>query len=168
MAKARVVSDRLAKAKCGEWLEKVGYANVRPAKKQSCDLIAEKSDKTYYIEIKYSSKKEGSFFGTVMLTEMFKAIRNKDNYLFLVCRGDGGNIEDWSFKLFSVHDFLKCCTLTTPIFLYHLDVKDGFNLTAPKFGENSVPASEKLIEQMWEDFKKWKSKAHLSEGRDEL
>lgn len=162
MAKVQVVSDRLAKVKCREWLEKVGFTDIKPAKNQSCDLIAQKSDKTYFIEIKYSSKEEGNFFGTVMLTEMFQAICNKDNYLFLVCRGQSDDINEWFFKLFSVEDFIKCCTLTTPIFLYHLDVKDRFNLTVPNFSKNTTLASETLIKQMWKDFKKWKSKSYLS------
>ena len=162
MAKVQVVSDRLAKVKCREWLEKVGFTDIKPARNQSCDLIARKSDKTYFIEIKYSSKEEGNFFGTVMLTEMFQAICNKENYLFLVCRGRSDNINDWFFKLFSVEDFIKCCTLTTPIFLYHLDVEGRFNLTVPNFSKNTTLASETLIKQMWKDFKKWKSKSRLS------
>ena len=68
MAKTKVVSDRLAKVKCSEWLEKVGFTDIKPARNQSCDLVARKSDKTYFIEIKYSSKEGGVFFGTVMLT----------------------------------------------------------------------------------------------------
>jgi len=166
MAKAKVISDRLAKAKCREWLEKVGFTDIKPAKKQSCDLIGIKSNKTYYIEIKYSSKEEGSFFGTVMLTEMFQAICNEENYLFLVCRGQSDNINDWFFKLFSVEDFIKCCTLTTPIFLYHLDVKGRFKLTPPKFTKNTILASEKLIKQMWKDFKKWRSEPYLTKEGD--
>jgi len=164
MAKVQVVSDRLAKVKCREWLEKVGFTDIKPARNQSCDLIARKSDKTYFIEIKYSSKEEGNFFGTVMLTEMFQAICNKDIYLFLVCRGRSDDINDWFFKLFSVEDFIKCCTLTTPIFLYHLDVEGRSNLTVPNFSKNTTLASETLIKQMWKDFKKWKSKSDLSKG----
>jgi len=164
MAKTKVVSDRLAKVKCREWLEKVGFTDVKPARNQSCDLVAKKSNKAYFIEIKYSSKDEGNFFGTVMLTEMFQAICNKENYLFLVCRGTSDDINRWFFKLFSAEDFIKCCTLTTPIFLYHLDGKDRLNLTIPNFSENTTLASEPLIEQMWEDFKKWKSQSYLSKG----
>ncbi len=164
MAKARVVSDRLAKLSCGEWLEKVGFEDVKPARNQSCDLIASKSGKTYFIEIKYSSKEEGNFFGTVMLTEMYQAICNKENYLFLVCRGIGNDINDWFFKLFSVKDFIKCCTLTTPIFLYHLDVRDSDVLAAPSFSENTTLASEKLIRKMWKDFQKWKSQRKVYNG----
>jgi len=158
MAKTKTVSDILAKRKCKEWLEKVGFTDIKPARNQSCDLIASKSDKSYFIEIKYSSKEEGSFFGTVMLTEMFQAICNRENYLFLVCRGSSDNINDWVFKLFSVDDFIKCCTLTTPIFLYHLDVEGKFNLTVPKFSKNTTLASESLIKHMWKNFQKWKSK----------
>jgi len=165
MAKAKTVSDRLAKVKCGEWLGRVWFTDVKPARNQSCDLVAKKSDKTYYVEIKYSSKREGNFFGTVMLTEMFQAICNKENYLFLVCRGKSDDINDWFFKLFSVKDFLKCCTLTTPIFLYHLDDLEGrFNLTVPNFSKNTTLASENLIKQMWKDFQKWKARSYPSEG----
>ncbi len=163
MARVKVVSDRPAKARCKEWLESLGFSDVKPAKNQSCDLIAKKSNKLYYIEIKYSSKEEGSFFGTVMLTELFQAVNNKDNYLFLVCRGQGDDINDWSFKLFSTEDFLKCCTLTTPIYLYHLDVSGQFNLNAPNFTENTTLASEELVRQMWEDFQEWKTKSYITE-----
>lgn len=132
--------------------------------------MARKSNRTYYIEIKYSSKEQGYFFGTVMLTEMFQAIRNKESYLFLVCRGRSNNIDEWFFRLFSVEDFIKYCTLTTPIFLYHLDVdaKEHFNLTPPKLTENTVIASEQLIRQMWKDFEKWKSKAYEAEEGEQL
>jgi hypothetical protein len=164
MAKAKVVSDRLAKLKCGEWLEKVGFTDIKPARSQSCDLIAKKDGKIYFIEIKYSSKEEGSFFGTVMLTEMYKAICNKGNYLFLVCRGIGDDLYDWFFKLFNVEDFIKCCTLTTPIFLYHLDMKDSGVLATPNFSESTTLASEKLIRQMWKDFHRWKSQRKASRG----
>lgn len=163
MAKAKVVSDRPAKAKCKEWLESLGFTDVKPAKNQSCDLVAKKSNRTYYVEIKYSSKEEGIFFGTVMLTEMFKAINNKENYLFLVCRGKGDDTNNWSFRLFSVKDFFKCCTLTTPIFLYRLNVRGQFDLSASNLTENTIPASEELVKQMWEDFQKWKSMSYLSE-----
>lgn len=161
MAKGKTVSDSLAKAKCREWLQNIGFGDVRPARKQSCDLIATKSGKIYYIEIKYSSKEGGTFFGTVMLTEMFKAISNRDSYLFLVCRGKSENISGWSFKLFSVDEFLQCCTLTTPIFLYHVSLESGFNLVPPTFSRNTVLASEELIRQMWKDFRKWKSSSFL-------
>jgi hypothetical protein len=162
MAKTKVVSDRLAKVKCKEWLEKVGFTDVKPARNQSCDLTAKKYNKNYFIEIKYSSKESGSFFGTVMLTEMFQAICNKDNYLFLVCRGTSNDINDWFFKLFNVEDFIKCCTLTTPIFLYHLDVTGRLNLIAPNFSKNTTLASESLIKQMWSDFLRWKTRTNLS------
>ena len=168
MAKAKVVSDRPAKTRCKEWLESLGFTDVKPARNQSCDLVARKSDKNYFIEIKYSSKEEGNFFGTVMLTEMFQAICNKENYLFLICRGKGDNINDWSFKLFSAEEFLKCCTLTTPIFLYHLDVGSQFKLSAPRFTESTTLASEQLIEQMWKDFQKWKTKLNPSKKGDQL
>ena len=52
MAKTKVVSDKLAKVKCREWLEKVGFTDVKSARNQSCDLIARKANKNYFIEIK--------------------------------------------------------------------------------------------------------------------
>ena len=156
MVKKKTISDKLAKRKCAEWLEKNGFTDMKLAKNQSCDLMGKKDNKIYYIEIKYSSKEKGNFFGTVMLTELFQAINNKENYLFLVCRGSSENINDWFFKLFKVQDFIKCCTLTTPIFLYHLHPDKQGNLLIPKFKESTTLASEKLIKEMWKDFKKWK------------
>lgn len=152
----KTVSDRLAKRKCAEWLEKNGFTAIRPAGRESCDLIAKKGDATYFIEIKYSSKEHGNFFGTVMLTELFQAINNRSNYLFLVCRGGGEDIDGWFFKLFTVEDFIQCCTLTTPIFLYHLYPQQQGGLTIPKFREHTTLASEKLIREMWKDFQRWR------------
>ena len=159
MAKTKTISDKLAKRKCAEWLERNGFNDVELAKNSSCDLIGEKDGKKYFIEVKYSSKEEGNFFGTVMLTEMFQAINNKNNYLFLVCRGKDEDINSWFFKLFNVDNFLKCCTLTTPIFHYHLYPAQNNNLTIPKFKESTMIASQKLIIEMWDDFKKWKNKS---------
>lgn len=159
---AKTISDRLAKRKCTEWLEKSGFTDVKPAKNESCDLIGKKNGAKYYIEVKYSSKEQGKFLGTVMLTELFQAINNKRNYLFLVCRGQDDSIDNWFFKLFSVQDFIKCCTLTTPIFLYHLHPQSSHrhgDLTIPRFEEATVLASEKLIKEMWKDFRRWKLKA---------
>lgn len=158
MARKNTISDILAKRKCAEWLQKSGFENIESAKNSSCDLIGDKNNTKYLIEVKYSSKESGKFFGTVMLTEMYRAINNKDNYLFLVCRGDDENINNWFFRLFGVDDFLKCCTLTTPIFHYHLYPAQDANLTIPRFEKNTVIASQKLIEEMWRDFKRWKLK----------
>ncbi len=158
----KAISDKLAKRKCTEWLEKNGFTEVKPAKNQSCDLVGKKNGKGYYIEVKYSSKEQGKFLGTVMLTELFQAINNKRNYLFLVCRGQDDSIDKWFFKLFNVQDFIKCCTLTTPIFLYHLypqGIRHHGDLTIPRFEEATVLASEKLIREMWKDFRRWKLKA---------
>lgn len=141
-----------------EWLRGKGFNNVTSAKNSRCDLLGDKDGITYFIEVKYSSKESGKFFGTVMLTEMFQAISKKDNYLFLVCRGREEDINNWFFRLYNVDDFLKCSTLTTPIFHYHLYPDQNNNLTVPRFEKDTVIASEKLIVEMWKDFKRWKSK----------
>ena len=161
MGRTKTVSDRLAKRKAKEWLESNGFTDVRPAKNESCDLIGKKGGKTFYIEIKYSSKEKGVFFGTVMLTEMFQAISNKENYLFLICRGTSNDLNDWFFKLFNVQDFIKHCALTTPIFLYSLYINENKEGVVPKFRKSTTLASEELISEMWQDFKKWKSKSYL-------
>lgn len=158
MVRIQTISDKLAKRKCAEWLQKNGFEHVELARNSSCDLFATKDDKEYFIEVKYSSKDEGKFFGTVMLTEMFKAINNKNNYSFLICRGKGEDISGWVFKLFAVDEFLRCCTLTTPIFHYHLYPVENNNLLIPNFRENTVVASDKLIKKMWRDFRRWKLK----------
>lgn len=159
MAKKQTISDKLAKRKCAEWLQKNGFHNVELARNSSCDLIGEKDKQKYFIEVKYSSKDSGKFFGTVMLTEVFQAIHNKNNYLFLLCRGKNKNIDSWFFRLFNVNDFLKCCTLTTPIFHYHLYPGQNNSLTIPQFRDSTLVASQKLIIEMWGDFKKWKNKS---------
>jgi len=45
MAKIKTISDKLAKRKCTEWLQKNGFGNVELAKNSSCDLIGNKSGK---------------------------------------------------------------------------------------------------------------------------
>lgn len=158
MAKTKTISDRLAKRKGAEWLKRNGFTDIKSAKNESCDLIGKKNGEVYYIEIKYSSKEKGLFFGTVMLTELFQAINNRENYLFLVCRGNSDNIRNWFFKIFKTDDFIKCCTLTTPIFLYHLYPDKSGNLITPRFRKDTTLASQELIKEMWKDFKKWRSK----------
>lgn len=159
---AKTISDRLAKRKCTEWLEKNGFTDVKLAKNESCDLIGRKNGEIYFIEVKYSSKEGGKFLGTVMLTELFQAVNNKKNYLFLVCRGISENIDEWFFKLLNVRNFMKCCALTTPIFLYHLYPDKYDDLSIPRFKESTALASEKLIREMWKDFKRWKLKDQKS------
>lgn len=159
MAKKITVSDTNAKQKCIEYLKELGYNNLAVAKRSdNCDIIGYKDNLKFYFEVKFSSKKDGKFFGTVMLTEIYHAINNKSFYRFIVCRGESSAKEDWFFKIFEVNDFIKFCTLTTPILHYHIYFDKDGKITIPNFVEKTVVANEKLILNMWENFSDWKNK----------
>jgi len=61
---------------------------------------------------------------------------------------------------------MKCCTLTTPIFLYRLDAGGLENVALPKHSKNVTVASEELVRQMWRDFQKWRSADYSPGGGD--
>ena len=158
MAKKISISDTNAKQKCIEYLQETGYSNVKIAKRnENCDIICYKDNIKYYFEVKFSSKLKGNFFGTVMLTEINQAIRNKSVYRFIVCRGESSELKDWFFKVFEVDDFIKHCTLTTPIFHYHIYFDKKARASIPKYNENTIVANKTLILSMWKDFQKWKN-----------
>ena len=151
MAKVKGNSDVNAKEACMKYLEKQGYSNLKVVSK-NCDIKGEKDGQTYSFEVKSSSRNKNDVFGgTVMLTELYEAIKNKDYYRFIVCRGksEHGN---WSFECFKVDEFMQYCALTTPILRYafHPNSKKQ-----PKFREDTIKANDELIQDMWNDFKKW-------------
>lgn len=159
--KKKTVSDKPAKLMCAKYLLTLGYINIYLAKKDAgCDLMAELNGEIFWIEIKSSSLKKGKFFGTVMLTEMKKSLITEKNFLFLVCRGDENmDFENWLFKLFTPQQFWQHCTLTTPIFHYHLYLDENGNITKEiKYQPETIKASPELIDDMWTAFQKWKGK----------
>ena len=156
MAKVNGNSDVNAKEACKKYLEELGYSNLdcKNVKKDCCDIIGkDKKEKTIYFEVKSSSRStKVPFGGTVMLTELYKAIENKDCYKFIVCKGKGSEMNNWSFQIFEVDEFIQYCALTTPIlrYAYHPNSKKQ-----PKFREDTFKANDELIQNMWNDFKKW-------------
>lgn len=156
------ISDISAKEMCILHLKKLDYKDIKTAgRDDGYDILAYKNSEKYFFEVKYSSKKDGKFFGTVMLTELHKAIENEQNFYFIICRGDEENadINDWFFKIISVNEFIKHCTLTTPIFHYHLYLDElGENTRDIRYADNTVMASKELILKMWHEFKIWKTK----------
>lgn len=153
----KTISDSIAKQQCKKYLESLGYNGITTAKGNSCDLLAYKNRVLCMFEIKYSSRKSGSeFFGTVMFTELFQAIGNKNNYYFLLCRGDSNNLENWFYKIFSVKDFLDFCTLTTPIGHYRIRFNKDFQPTKLNLGKNGVKITRKMILDIWKKYREWK------------
>jgi hypothetical protein len=147
-------SDLKAKEMCKQHLTKQGFENFIIVK-SGWDIECTKNGKKHYFEVKSSTKnKKKAFCGTVMLTELHEAIKKKETYKFIVCKGKGENYNDWDFHEFSVDEFMKYCALTTPIlrYAYHPNIKK-----LPKFRENTIKASEELIKFMYDDFNFWKT-----------
>lgn len=155
------VSDTSAKKMCVLYLNSLEYKDVKTAgRDEGYDIYARKDSKNYFFEVKYSSKKSGKFFGTVMLTELYKATKNEHDFYFIVCRGDESNtdINSWFFKILPFAEFLEHCTLTTPIFHYHLYLNEhGESTRNIKYAENTIKASKELILKMWKEFRAWKN-----------
>ena len=153
----KTISDSIAKKQCKKYLKNLGYGNITTAKGNSCDLLGYKDGNIYMFEIKYSSRKSGSeFFGTVMFTEFFQAIKNESNYYFLVCRGNNNTLNNWFYKIFSVKDFLNFCTLTTPIGHYRIQFNENSQPLKLKVGKNGVKISKKMILDIWKKYREWK------------
>lgn len=151
------ISDSLAKRQCKKYLEGLGYTNITPAKRNSCDLLAQKNGRLRLFEIKYSTKKEGSdFFGTVMFTELFQAINNESNYYFIICRGDKNNLQNWFYKVFSVNQFLEFCTLTTPIGHYRIRFNKKNKPLEARVGIKGVKITKGMILDIWKKYRQWK------------
>ena len=156
MAK-KTVSDSIAKQQCKRYLEGLGYSQVSSAKGHSCDLLGRKDGELYMFEVKYSTRNSGSeFFGTVMFTELFQAVNNKENYFFLVCRGLESDLENWFYRLFSVQEFLDYCTLTTPIGHYRLKFDENRSPEKARVGKRGVAISEAMILDIWKKYREWK------------
>lgn len=164
MAKSN--SDSLAKEKTIEYLEKKGYVDLKIVK-ENCDIIGkDKNGKTFYFEVKSSSRnKNEAYGGTVMLTELYAGINNKDCYKFIVCKGKGEDYNKWDFKEFTVDEFMEFCALTTPLlrYAYHPKPKEQ-----PKFRKITRKADEELVEEMWKDFEKWKESAEEKAKNDSI
>jgi len=141
----------IAKEMCMMYLDKEKeYSNITGVDVKGCDIRGFKDGIEHFFEIKSAMKdKNEKRKGTVMLTQLNKAILNKDNYHFILCRGYyGQNIDEWEFDILTVKEFLELCTLTTPILSY--------NYPKITHKETTRIANEKLINTMWEDFEKWK------------
>jgi len=96
-------------------------------------------------EVKYSTRKDGSeFFGTVMFTELFEAINNENN------------LENWFYKIFSVSEFLKFCTLTTPIGHYRIRFNENKEILKTNVGIRGVKITKNMILDIWKKYREWK------------
>ena len=62
MAKTKTISDKLAKRKCAEWLEKNGFNNVELAKNSSCDLVGNKNGENRTNQTKSGKKHNIAYY----------------------------------------------------------------------------------------------------------
>jgi len=155
-------SDKTAKYMCKQFLEREGYEKVTIRGRDGFDIEGIKDGKAYYFEVKSSNRnKEEVFGGTVMLTELNRAIKDKDSYRFIICRGKDNDINEWTFELFGVDEFMQFCFLTTPIlrYSYHNDFQKQ-----PKPRKETRKADDDLIRLMWSEFEKWKKE----QGEEEI
>ena len=161
------VSDRDVKEAFCEELRNQGF---RGSQCSDCkiggdgyDVVARCGDTQYFFEIKSSSKDGGEFFGTVMLTELYKAIQNTDNYFFVVARKD---MHEWVFEVFTPEQFMQFCTLTTPIFLYRIK-ENEIQQKQPKsrkYRSRTVRANKGVIQKMWSFFEEIRDEFGENQG----
>ena len=95
-----------------------------------------------------------------MLTELNEAIKNKERYKFLVCKGTSDNYDSWFFEEFDVDKFMEYCALTTPIlrYAYHPNPEKQ-----PEFRKDTTKANEELIKLMYQNFQEWKTDVENAE-----
>jgi len=158
-------SDVKAKEACKKYLlNKRIIDSCEEKTEEGCDIVGYKNGEKYYFEVKSSSKgKKKAYCGTVMLTELNKAIDYKEHYKFIVCKGKGDN---WDIHepLFTIDEFMPFCALTTPILRYafHPDPKKQ-----PKFRESTKKANKELIKLMYQNFNEWKIDVNKPSGDTE-
>lgn len=154
-------SDANAKKMCKKFLEREGFVNVAIKGSDGYDIEGFKDGKKYYFEVKSSSRRKNDVYsGTVMLTELYKAIENKENYRFIICRGQSNDIDKWTFELFEVDEFMEFCALTTPILRYGYHPNPN---KQPKFNVKTKKANDELIRLMWSEYGKWKEEQNEEE-----
>lgn len=154
-------SDANAKEMCKKLLESKGYTNLSTKGVEGCDIEGYKDGQKYFFEVKSSSRRKNDIYsGTVMLTELNKAVENKENYQFIICRGQGNDINKWVFEFFGVDEFMEFCALTTPILRYGYHPNPN---KQPKFNDKTKKANDELIKLMWSEYGKWKKEQNEEE-----
>ncbi len=87
-------------------------------KEEGCDIVGYKDGKKLYFEIKSSSgRSKKSFYGSVMQSELLLAIKNRENYKFIICRVVNKKL-DPALTILTVDEFLAYCKYQSPLYRY--------------------------------------------------
>ncbi len=98
-------SDLEAKQAYAEYLRNNENYEEVMVTKSPADIIAKKDGKTFYFEIKYTSKEEKEYFGAATLTEWKAAVDqgNQGRFYFVVAFRKDGN---WKFNKYTPEEFM--------------------------------------------------------------
>jgi len=146
--KINIKSDISAKNAFSELLSKKGYTNIKIVSSPA-DIIAFKNGKLYYFEIKFTNKKE-IYFGAATLTEWTTAIKNIDNFKFIIARKED-NL--WDFKEYGPLEFMQFNTI--PPFKTYFNISLNNQTTKKKNKKAILLNKEKLnrMEKFWNSLK---------------
>ena len=112
-------SDVEAKKAFVKELQKKNYQDIKITSSPT-DISAKKKGTKYYFEIKFTNQKD-KYFGAATLTEWECAIKNLDNFFFVVSRKENNK---WIFKSFKPNEFIKYSTIPPFKIFFNVDLKD--------------------------------------------
>ena len=144
-------SDVKAKEEYVNVLKGRGYTNVQISSTPS-DIIAFKSGKKYFFEIKVAnSAKKGGGFGAATITEWEQALNTPDYFFFVMAWHNGDGI--FEFCEYTPNEFMRYSTIP-PFKVYF---KIDRNNTRKTEHRTAIPATEHNITEMitaYDDLKK--------------
>ena len=172
-------SDKAAVDSFKKWLADKGYTNIERG--EGADVSAQKDGKTYFFEIKKTSKdgndKNKSYFGAATLTEWKTAIENKDNYYFVIAiETKKEHSGPFDFYMISPQKLLLYSVI--PPFKVDFNIrfeadKDGkLTFSRPARKDTTIVPNKKMIDwliKQWEKLgKKSKKKKHKKNGQNDF
>lgn len=148
---ANAKSDVAAKKAFVEVLMKRDFESAIVTKSPA-DVTATRHGKTYYFEVKYTSKAK-AYFGAATLTEWEAALAHEDRFRFVVAAKRHG---EWLFHEYTPEEFMEFSTIPPFKTYFNVDV-DLERDTRVRRQTKSVRLTRDLIRQMCTLFKSFRS-----------
>jgi hypothetical protein len=150
-SKVNLKSDVPAKeAFINELVKNRGFSEARVTKSPA-DITARKGNKTYYFEIKWTSK-EDKYFGAATITEWEAAFDNDPFYRFVVAMKRGDN---WDFHEYTPSEFMTFSTIP-PFKVYFSVPVSGEKAESQNRDTKSVKLTKDRLKEMMRLYNKFR------------
>ena len=115
-------SDVKAKDAFVAYLNNAGYNNAKVISKP-CDISAEKDGKTWFFEIKMTTKKD-VYFGAATMTEWEQAFRTPEFFRFVIAITDESQEYGFRFMQFTPEEMMKHSSIPPFKVYFNIDLQD--------------------------------------------